>query len=366
MRSVLTDEQAAAELLYSLGATLALLGTTLVVLVEGDATDRIRDPEQSVCDVILALHRVVRGGGHKREIEVLKVRGAAPLAGVHPMTIDARGITVYPRLESVVPTDTGRWLSSRRGFGIPEIDDLIGGGLNGGTSTLSAGTPGLGKTLLGLHFLADGARHNQRGLFMGFTESAAQLRAKAQTFGIDLEAMERAGTVELLMVPPHDLDADLAAWLMRERVEERQVQRLVIDSATELQGGLTSSARAGMFMASLAAYLRSRGVTAYITVDVPTIVGPELSLAGNPLLAVAENLLLMCYAELEGRLHRVFAVLKMRFSDFDRTLRVYTIRDGAGIELAGPAPPAVGLLTGVARPVAADAQVWSARSGSGA
>ncbi|GAC1323826.1 MAG: serine/threonine protein kinase [Chloroflexota bacterium] len=356
LRGFLADDQAAAEFLYSLGATLALLGATLLVLVEGDATDRIRDPEQSVCDVIISLHRIVRGGGHRRELEVLKVRGAAPLAGLHPFVIDMRGVTVYPRLESLVPRNSDEWVVGRAAFGIAGIDDLVGGGLNVGTATLSAGTPGLGKTLLGLQFLAEGARQGQRGLFAGFTESAAQLRAKARTFGMDLEAAEASGAIELLTVPPHDLDADLVAWLIRERVESQHVQRLVIDSATELEGGLTSPERATMFMASLAAYLRSRNVSTYMTVDVPTIVGPELSFAGNPLLVFAENLLLMRYAEYQGELHRVFAVLKMRFSHFDRALRVYNIRDGVGIEIAGPAPRASGLLTGLARPLTSSAE----------
>src|SRR5919202_7093512 len=234
IRGFLPDDRAAAAFLYSLGATLALLGATLLVVVEGDATDRIRDPEQSVCDVILSLHRVVRGGGHRRELEVLKVRGAAPLAGLHPFTIDARGLTVYPRLESVVPNASPEWTPARAGFGIAAIDALIDGGLNVGSATLAAGTPDLGKTLLGLHFLADGARRGQPGLFAGFTETPAQLRAKARTFGIDLEAAEAERTIELLTVPPHDLDADLVAWLIRERVEARRVQRLVVDSASEL------------------------------------------------------------------------------------------------------------------------------------
>jgi KaiC/GvpD/RAD55 family RecA-like ATPase len=132
--------------------------------------------------------------------------------------------------------------------------------------------------------------------------AGAQLHAKARTFGIDLEAAERAGTLELLIIPPHVLDADLVAWRIRERIEARHVRRLVIDSATELQSGLTSPERATMFLASLAAYLRSEGVTTYMTVDVPTIVGPELSFSGNPLLVFAENLLLLRYAELVGEL----------------------------------------------------------------
>jgi circadian clock protein KaiC len=351
MRGFLTGEQAAAEFLYSLGAKLALAGSTLLVLVEGDARDRIRDPEQSVCDVILSLSRIVRGGGHRREIEVLKVRGAAPLAGLHPFRIDSDGMSVYPRLESVVPAESPPWTGERAGFGIPQLDSLTGGGLNVGTATLLAGTPGLGKTLLGLHFLNEGARRGERGLFVGFVETAVQLRAKASKFGIDLEHAQAQGRIELLTVPPHDLDADLVAWLIRERVEDLGVQRLVIDSATELQGGLTSPERAPMFMASLGAYLRSRNVTTLMTVDVPTIVGPELSFAGNPLLGFAENLFLIRYVEFRGELHRVFAVLKMRFSEFDRGLRMYTINDGAGITIAGPAPLAEGLLTGLARPI---------------
>jgi circadian clock protein KaiC len=351
IRGFMPGDQAAAEFLYSLGAQLALLGATLLVLVEGDASDRIRDPEQSVCDVILSLHRVVRGGGHRREIEVLKVRGAAPLPGLHPFGIDARGVTIYPRLESLVPVDAPPWTSARAAFGIPDVDTLVAGGLNVGTATLAAGTPGLGKTLLGLHFLFEGARRGEHGLFAGFTENAAQLRAKAGMFGMDLPAAEAAKEIELFTVPPHDLDADRVAWLIRERVERRAVQRLVIDSATELQGGLTSPERAAKFMASLAAYLRSRSVTTYMTVDVPTIVSPELSFAGNPLVVFAENLLLLRHAEFQGELHRVFAVLKMRFSEFDRALRVYAIEDGVGIRIVGPAPRAAGLLTGLARPV---------------
>jgi circadian clock protein KaiC len=352
LRGFLASDQAAAQFLYSLGAKLALLSASLVVLVEGDATDRIRDPEQSVCDVILSLRRKVRGGGHRRELEVLKLRGAEPLAGVHPFTIDAGGIYVYPRLESVVPTDPLAWTGERAGFGIPQIDQLLGGGLNGGTATLVAGAPGLGKTLLGLHFLTEGALRNEPGLLAGFGESAAQLRHTAATFGLPLEQGEANGVLELLMVPPHDLDADQVAWLVRQAVQRRGVRRLVIDSATELEYGLTTPDRAPMFLASLVAYLRSRNVTTYMTVDVPTIVGPELSFVGTPLVVLAENLLLLRYTEYQGELHRLFSVLKMRFSNFDRALRLYTIQAGEGIHITGPAPRAEGLLTGLARPLA--------------
>ena len=351
MRGFLPDDQAAAQFLYSLGAKLSLLGTTLLVLVEGDASDRIRDPEQSVCDVILSLSQLVRGGGHRRQIEVLKVRGAAPLVGIHPFTIDGQGVSIYPRLESMVPADVPPWTDQRARFGLSDIDRLLGGGLNAGTATLAAGTPGLGKTLLGLHFLAEGARAGEPGLFAGFTENSVQLRHKAATFGLPIDPAEASGAITLLTVPPHDLDADRVAWHIREQVETRNIRRLVIDSATELAGGLASPERAQLFLASLAAYLRSRTVTTYMTVDVPTIVGSELSFAGTPLVVFTENLLLLRFAEYDGELHRLFCVLKMRFSDFDRTLHAYTIVNGEGIRITGKAPRAEGLLTGKARPL---------------
>ena len=351
IRGFLEDDQAAAGFLYSLGAKLALSGATLLVLVEGNAEDRIRDPEQSVCDVIFSLTRIVRGGGHRRQLEVMKVRGAAPVGGVHPFSIDTSGIYVYPRLESVVPTAEPEWSGERAAFGIPQLDQMLGGGLTVGTSTLTAGTPGMGKTLLGLHFLFEGTRRGERGLFAGFLESPVQLRQKARAFGMDLPAMEQQGLIQLLVMPPHDLDADRAAWLIRERIESRAVQRLVIDSGTDLQGGLTAPDRAPMFMAALASYLRSRNVSTYLTVDVPTIVGPELSFAGTPLVVLAENLLLLRSVEYQGELRRVMSVLKMRFSNFDRALREYTIEDDEGIHITGHAPRAEGLLTGMARPV---------------
>jgi circadian clock protein KaiC len=353
MRSFLPDNQAAAEFLYSVGAQLALIGATLLILVEGDATDRIRDPEQSVCDVILSLRREEHGGGRRRLLEVLKVRGAAPLLGAHPFTIGADGVYVYPRLESVVPTSEPPWTGDRAAFGLPEIDQMLGGGLNVGTTTLAAGTPGMGKTLLGLQFLAEGSRRGEPGLFVGFTESTVQLRGKARVFGMGAEydADGAVTRIQLLTVPPHDLDADRIAWLVREAVEGGTIRRVVIDSATELERGVAARERAPMFPAALAAYLRSKNVTTYLTVDVPTIVGPELSFAGTPLVVLTENLLLLRYAEYQGELHRVFSVLKMRFSDYDRTLRAYTIDAGHGIRIVGPAPRAEGLLTGLARPL---------------
>ena len=281
----------------------------------------------------------------------MKVRGAAPLEGPHPFIIDDHGLSVYPRFESVVAPSEPAWTGRRVGFGLAEVDALVGGGLTVGTTTLVAGSPGTGKTLLGLHFTAAAIQATEPALFLGFMENTAQLRAKAQAFGLDLAAAEATGLVRLLVLPGFDLEADRVAALLREDIERRGVRRLVIDSAGELERGIATAQRRTDFLAALVSYLRGREVTTYVTLDINTIVGPALEFAGTPLSVLAENLLVLRLAEYRGRLHHVCSVLKMRFSDYDRTIREYTITAGRGVQLLGPAPPAAGLLTGLAQPL---------------
>ncbi len=124
----------------------------------------------------------------------------------------------------------------------------------------------------------------------------------------------------------------------------------MIDAATELDRAVVDPARRPDFLAALVRYLGNHDVTTYLTLDVPTIVGSELSMVGTPLSLLAENLLLLRQIEYRGQLRRVCSVLKMRFSAFNPTIHEYTISVGEGIRLVGPAPEAMGLLTGMARP----------------
>ena len=349
MRGFLADEQAAAHFLYSLGAKLALLGATTLVIVEGDPEQPTRYPELTVCDLIVTLRRERQDSRHRRLLEVLKARGAAPLAGVHPFTINNTGLEIFPRLESVVAATEPAWSPARAALGVADLDALIGGGLNVGTTTLLAGSPGVGKTTLSLHFTAEGVRASEPVLYLGFMESPAQLREKARVFGMHLGAAEAAGQVRLLVLRGHDLEADEIAALLSEDVERRGVRRLVIDSAAELQRAVGFTGRIPEFLSALVSYLRGREVTTCLTLDIPTIIGPELEFAGTPLSLIAENLLLLRQVEYRARLHRVLSVFKMRFSGYEPAIQEFTVTLGRGIEIVGPAPLGEGLLTGVPR-----------------
>jgi len=351
MRHALADQPGVGQFLYRLGAKLALLGATTLVVLEGDPDEADRFPELTVCDVILALRREQRGSQKRRLLEVVKARGSAPLEGLHPYTIDSTGLSIFPRFESLPLVGQPAWNPDRAGFGNAGIDALFGGGLNAGTATLAGGSPGVGKTLLGLQFVAEGARLGEPTLFLGFLESVAQLREQARVFGMDLEPVERSGQARFLILPAHDLEADYIAGLLYEDIEHRGVRRLVVDSAAELERAIGASDRKAGFLSALVTYLRSRQVTTYLTLDIPTIAGPMLEFAETPLSLIAENLVLLRNVEYRGQLHLVLGVLKMRFSDHERGIYEYAISAGRGMNILGPAPLGEGLLTGVARPL---------------
>jgi circadian clock protein KaiC len=104
--------------------------------------------------------------------------------------VDVGGLQIWPRLESLVQPSEPVWSTRRAAFRNPPIDELLRGGLPEGTVTLAAGSFGTGKTLLGLHFAAEGARIGEPTLVLGFMESAAQLRAKGRVFDLQLEEYE--------------------------------------------------------------------------------------------------------------------------------------------------------------------------------
>jgi circadian clock protein KaiC len=350
MRGFLTDNHEAAHFVYSLGAKLALLGATTLLLVEGDPDEQARYPEMTVCDVILALSRENAGSRGRRLLHMLKARGANPLIGTHPFIINQDGLSIFPRFESVVTATEPAWMPGRAAFGIADLDAIIEGGLTRATVTLAAGSPGVGKTTLGLHFMSEGIKAGEPGLFLGFMESPAQLREKAHLFGMDLSTAEATNLVRLLVLPDYDLEVDAIATALAQDIERRGVRRLVIDSAAVLERALAiHPERISDFLAALAGYLRGREVTTYMTLEVPVIVGPQLEFTGSPLAMLAENLLIMRMVEYRGRLHQVLSVLKMRFSGYERAIYEFGVAPGRGLHIVGPAPLGEGLLTGVPR-----------------
>lgn len=335
--------------LYELGATLTTLGATVILTSSAVPEEaQYRFPEFTMADGVLELGRKSAGTQTVRTLAVVKMRGLHNLLGEHVFQIDAHGLTVYPRLESVyTPRDTGLG-RERAPLGLPELDAMLHGGPLAGSVTLLAGALGTGKTLTALQYLLTGAARGERGLFVGLRETPRQLIDKGRVFGQDLQTPLAEGRIAILHRLPVDLPLDQVTWEVRTEIERFRPQRLVIDSVADLEAIVGDERRLRGYLVSLAGMVRDAGATALVTREVAQVVGPELDFSEMPLAVLAENLLLMRYVEFRGGLYRIVSILKMRDSAYDHSIRQYVIT-GQGLKVLARIETSEGLLTGIAR-----------------
>jgi circadian clock protein KaiC len=340
-----------------------VLGTTTLITSEADPRDPSFFPEATTADVILGLRYDLVGVRQWRGLEAMKVRGAAPLSGLHGMALSFEGTVIYPRLEArVAAASSGSRvgelarpdmaddllevrgeLEGRAAFSLAELDSLLGGGLTRGTSTLVVGSLGTGKTTLALHFALAGAQASESTLFLGFRESRRQLLLKSEPFSLGAQlrtALAPGGNLTLQRWAPVELNPDIVADQLLATLDERKTRRLVVDSVAELERAVYpegSRGRVENYLAALVEALRMRGITALFTKEIHQVVAPELDCAENPISVMAENVLLLRKGEYEGGLHHVLSVIKMRFSAHDAsTVREFTIAVPDGIRVLAP------------------------------
>jgi circadian clock protein KaiC len=350
--------------LYELTSLLSTLGCTLLITSSrADQGEPAQAAELTMADVLIRLEQRVQGTRAQRTVQVVKVRGQTPLGGVHAVRLDYRGLAVFPRFESLArPADTPL-PAGRTSSGLPELDEMLFGGLPVGSVSVLAGSVGTGKTLLSLQFLLDGAQRGEAGMLMSLRETEAELVAKARGFELDLETPIRDGRIRIAHHSPVDLSVDETMHGLIQELEEKPVQRFVLEGIMELLEPIPEEVRRRALMHVIAEQLASRGISAMVPVAVSQAVGPELDLRRTPLATLAHNLLLMRYVGYQGELHRILSVLKIRDSDFDASIRRYMI-SSEGLHLLARADTDEGLLSGISH-LASEARVKRAVEADG-
>lgn len=327
---------------------LEAVGCTAIVLTRPTADSP--GAEHTMADGIIEL-RDERGGVYAhRTLSVPKFRGRDMLRGDHSYALTGDGMVVYPRTDALYSAQAPAFddARSRMLIGIPSLDAMMGRGLLTGTTTLLLGASGTGKTLLGLHFLAAGARAGERGQHFGFAETPARLIAVADRLGLDLGPAVEREVLEILWQPPVEQILDALARRLLDAVARRGVRRLFIDGLDGFRQAASAPAQFHRFLAALTNELRARDVTTVMALEIPEFFGPS---ATNPLdggAGLVENMLFLRSVELHSHLYRLISILKMREGEYDGAIREFRITD-RGIAVEDTFASAEAILTGVAR-----------------
>ncbi|UQY37379.1 AAA family ATPase [Pseudomonas fulva] len=326
----------------------AFAGCTVLFLTSSRLDDG--SPEHTMVDGVIELGEELFGARSVRRIHLRKTRGSGALSGLHECEITDDGLVIHPRLESLYsqPSQPDSETLGQISSGIPSLDELIGGGLAASSVTLIMGPSGVGKTTLGLNFLAQ-STVEAPGLHFGFYETPQRLRLKAEALGIDFGALEASGALHILWQPTTEGLLDGLGAKVIDAVRARGIKRLHIDSLGGMARLATGNARLIEFFSALMNQLRAMGVTVFATWEMRDLFTAEINAPAPELSSIVDNLILMRFVEKDAELKRLLSILKMRDRCYDPTLLEVVISDH-GIELSKAFRHAAGALSGNAVP----------------
>jgi len=312
VRDILGDASAVRSFVYDLAVHMTSWGATTLLVGEYTEAEISTQAEFTVADGIIRFINWRHDLTSIREVEILKLRGADYVTGRHFFEIGSDGLAFFPRVRSpdTVATETVS-TPERVSTGVGGLDGILGGGLPRASATVVQGATGTGKTLLGLHFLLEGARRGEAGILFTLEETADQLRGIALGFGWDLLALENGGLLTLSYVSPVELSTDTFLDRARQLVEKLGARRAVLDSLTSMALGIHSERRFKELVYAVTKHFRALGVTLYMNMEIAELLG-SIQLSGYGISFAADNVVQLKYVEVEERLERGISVLKAR------------------------------------------------------
>jgi len=324
------------QFVHELQSLADLVGCTVLLLTNAERASGFY-PEHTMVDGVLHLTDEVSELRPLRHIRVLKLRGSAPLRGLHSVQISDRGLEVRPRLETVVPDEppnnAAAATAPKVGFGVPELDSMLHGGLRAESVTMLLGSSGSGKTLLSVQFLCAGLERQERVVYFGFFEPPDVILAKCKRVGMHgLSEGVTNGQAHLVWHRPVEGVIDELGESLLETVRRVQPHRLVIDGMEGFERAADFPERLSHIYSAIGQELARHRITTIYTTELRALFGSEIEVPIEGLSAATQNIILLRHVEHRARLLRVLAILKIRDGNYDRRIREFNITD-AGIQL---------------------------------
>jgi circadian clock protein KaiC len=309
--------------LYGLTRLLSASATTAVWNAPYNREQALDAAEFAVADSIIALDIKLVGSRELRVMQVMKLRGSAFRSGEHAYRITRAGFEVFPRLADVQDSTGYKLRAERSSTGIAALDEVLGqGGYWSGAATMVAGPSGIGKTLMGLHFLFRGAESGEPGILATFQENETQLARVAKSFGWKLEGSD----VHILSRSVVDINIDEWVYQLLDLIEKIKARRIVIDSLPDVMTAAADPTRFREWMFSLTQRLERAGISMMMIVEVPELFQLR-RISEQGLSHLADNVVLLQYVQEGPELARALTVLKTRAMHHHPVVHRYEITE---------------------------------------
>jgi circadian clock protein KaiC len=327
-----------------LGFKHHLEGRDTTVLLLDDRTGRSSDMQlHSIVHGVITMEKVPREYGiTRRRMEAVKMRGMQVSEGYHDYVIRKGGLRVFPRLRSSEHGKNFKFepLSS----GVPELDELMGGGIDRGTSTLLIGPAGAGKSTVGMQFAAATCKRGERVSVFTFEESQQTYMARAKGLSIDLENPLASGLLEVTQLDPAELSPGEFVENIRGTVEERNTQMVIIDSLNGFLEAMPGEQFLAIQLHELLTFLNQQGVVSLVVLAQAGMIGAAMQTPVD-VSYLADSILLLRYFEAFGEVRQAISVVKKRSGRHERSIRELQL-SSSGIRVGPPLKDYQGILTG--------------------
>lgn len=321
---------------------LAKRSCTALLLDNRSASDMDLQVRSIAHGVISLDQRTMEYGTEQRRIRVTKYRGIAFRGGLHDYTVTTGGLRVFPRL---VASDTrNQRVPEQFRSGLPELDALLGGGLETGSSTLFAGPPGAGKSTLASLFVSAALKSNLRAAMFLFEESASNLLNRSEALNMDLGGALATGQLLLKQVDPAEMSPGEFSHAVCAAADGG-AKVIVIDSLNGYLNAMPDARFLTTHLHELLTYLGQRGVVTILVAVQQGMIGGQITTAFDASY-LSDNVLLLRYFESAGEVRQAVSVFKKRGSAHERTIREFSITP-KGVQVGPVLRQFKGILTGV-------------------
>jgi circadian clock protein KaiC len=331
--------------ILALKSFLTKKGITALLLDDLSAPDGDLQLHSIAHGVVTLEQNALDYGSERRRLRVAKLRGVSFHSGYHDYEIRMGGLEIFPRLSvSGHRSPPGPAAQGIVRSVATQLDDMLGGGLRRGTSTLLMGPAGSGKSSVALSYVVNAVKQGEHAALYAFDESAESIYGRAAGLQMDIKPYVESGLLTLRQVNPAEMSPGEFTQLVCRSVLDDNAKIVVIDSLNGYLNAMPQEQTLVLQMHDLLTFLNQHDVLSFVIVAQHGLIGHMQSPVD--LSYLSDNVLLLRFFEAEGRIRKAISVIKKRVGSHEESIREFRLGK-SGLHVGEPLTGFQGIMTGV-------------------